>query len=151
MNAVDIMSSPVQTVRAAATVVDAANIMLDRNISALPVMNERDRLVGIMSHSNFFLHPIRDPGMQGTVFELFGNVVSEENLNNLADVLGRIFVSSVMSSPVVTVRTETPLDEVVRIMNQRRIKRLPVVHGDEVVGIVTRHDFLRLASTGRNS
>ena len=65
------------------------NIMLDRNISALPVVNDRDHLVGIMSHSNFFLHPIRDPGMHGTVFELFGKVVTEGNLDRLAEMLAQ--------------------------------------------------------------
>ena len=151
MNADEIMSFPVQTVRADATVVDAANIMLDRNISALPVVNDRDHLVGIMSHSNFFLHPIRDPGMHGTVFELFGKVVTEGNLNRLAEMLAQVPVSTVMSTPVVTIQEDTHIEDIVRIMEQRRLKRLPVVRGDEIVGMVTRHDFLRFATTGGHS
>ncbi len=148
MNASEIMSSRVYTIRADATVVDAANVMLDHNISALPVVNDRDKLVGIMSHSDFFLTPIRDPGMQGTVFELFGHVfVNKDNIGNLHSVLSRTFVSDVMSTPVVTAREDTPVEEIVRIMHQRRLKRLPVVRNDELVGIITRHDFVRLAAT----
>ncbi len=148
MNVTEIMSSPVHTVQVDASVVDAANIMLDLGISTLPVLNERRHLVGIVSHSNFFLHPIRDPGMQGTVFELFGKVVPEGNLDHLTDALARITIATVMAHPVVTVQENASINDVVRLMNQRRIKRMPVVRGDEVIGIVTRHDFLRLAATG---
>ena len=148
MDASDIMSNRVYTVRADATVVDAANIMLDHNISALPVVNDRDRLVGIMSHSDFFLTPIRDPGMHGTVFELFGHVVvNRNNIGDLHSALGDTLVSEVMSSPVVTVREGTQVEEIVRIMHQRRLKRLPVVRDDKLVGIITRHDFVRLVAT----
>ena len=148
MNASEIMSSRVYTIRSDATVVDAANVMLDHNISALPVVNDRDNLVGIMSHSDFFLTPIRDPGMHGTVFELFGNVfVNRDNIGNLHTVLSRTLVSDVMSTPVVTVKEDTSIEEIVRIMHQRRLKRLPVVRDNKLVGIITRHDFVRLAAT----
>ncbi len=148
MDASEIMSSRVYTVRADATVVDAANIMLDHNISALPVVNDRDHLVGIMSHSDFFLKPIRDPARYGTVFELFGHVVvNQDNIGDLHSALGDTLVSQVMSTPVVTVKEGTQVEEIVRVMHQRRLKRLPVVRDDKLVGIITRHDFVRLVAT----
>ncbi len=148
MDASEIMSSRVYTIRSDATVVDAANVMLDHNISALPVLNDRDRLVGIMSHSDFFLMPINDPAMRGTVFEIFGNIfVNRENIGNLHSVLSRTLVSDVMSTPVVTVKEGTQVEEIVSIMYRRRLKRLPVVRDEKLVGIITRHDFVRLAAT----
>ena len=56
-----------------------------------------------------------------------------------------------MSTPVVTIQEDTHIEDIVRIMEQRRLKRLPVVRGDEIVGMVTRHDFLRFATTGGHS
>ena len=147
MIARDLMTSPVITVAADATVGEAARLMLERNISALPVLNDRDRLVGIMSHSDFFLLPIHDPGMRGTVFELFGKVVNAGNIDHLTGLLATMRVSEVMSSPVTTITENANIEDVVRIMHQRRLKRIPVVRGDTLVGIITRHDFLRLTGT----
>ena len=150
MIASDIMSSPVRSLLNNATVVDAANSLMVHGISALPILNQADELVGIVTHSDFSLQPIRDPGMQGTLFELFGRiVVNERNINHLSSDLAGMPITSIMASPVTTITENTGMEEIVRIMHQRRLKRLPVVRGKTMVGIVTRHDFVRLvASTG---
>ena len=150
MIASDIMSSPVRSLPSSATVVDAANSLMEHGISALPILNEKDELAGIVTHSDFSLQPIRDPGMHGTLFELFGRiVVNERNIDHLSSDLSGMPITAIMASPVTTITEGTGIEEIVRIMHQRRMKRLPVVRGKTMVGIVTRHDFVRLvASTG---
>src|SRR5689334_23171264 len=51
-------------------------------------------------------------------------------------------VAEVMTSNPITIAEDTPLDEIVRLMERHNVKRFPVMRGDEIVGMVTRADFL---------
>ena len=65
MKVSDIMTSPVYTIRDRDTVGDAARLMADEGVSALPVLDDIGGIVGILSHTDFFLHPVRYPGGWG--------------------------------------------------------------------------------------
>ena len=144
MQARDIMTAPVFTVRDTATVGEAAALLAEHRISALPILDAQDRLVGILTHTDFFLHPIRYPGAEGSLFELLGSLVGPDNLEHAARELKRRSVRDVMSKPVTTIREDTPVSEIARIMIKEKRKRLPVTRDGMVVGIVCRHDFLKL-------
>lgn len=113
-----IMSSPVLHVAPHATVAQALRTMIDRDIGAVVVVDE-DSVVGVFTERDLTRHLLDD-----------------------ADLLARE-VGEVMSTPVTTV---SPSDEVVfifRLMTERGIRRLPVVDGGLLVGIVTERDLLR--------
>lgn len=141
MQTKDIMTQPVVSVRPDDTIALSIQLMLSKSISGLPVIDTGGCLVGIITEGDFlrrsetktqrkrprWLEILLGPGR-----------LAEEYVHTH----GRK-VAEVMTVGVSTVTEETPLDEVVTLMEKRRIKRVPVVRDDKVVGIVCRSNLLR--------
>jgi CBS-domain-containing membrane protein len=122
--------------------------MLQNKISGLPVVDAKGQLVGMVTEGDFLRR-----GELGTQrqrsrwleFLLGPGRLADEYVQSS----GRQ-VSQVMTPDPKTITPQTPLEEVVRLMEHHRIKRLPVVHDSKVVGIVSRANLLRaLASVAR--
>lgn len=147
MKARDIMSSRVVSIAPEATVLEAVNLMLQHHISGLPVVDKAGALVGIVTEGDFLRRA--ETGTQRKrprwlEFIVGPNTLAEDYVRSH----GRR-VEEVMTREPVTIGEDTSLDEVVRIMERRRVKRLPVVRGRQVVGIVSRANLLHaLASVG---
>ena len=109
---------------------EALRIMKDNKIRRLPVLNRHGKLVGIVSEKDL----LQASPSQATTLSIF-------ELNYL---LSRLTVKKVMTSPVITVDEQTPLEEAARIMVDNRIGGLPVVEGDELVGIITETDLFKI-------
>ena len=132
----DIMTSPVISVTPDSTVLAAVRIMLQRHISGLPVIEKGGELVGIVTEGDFLRRA--ETGTQRRRPRWLEYLVGP---GRLADEYTRSHgrkVYEIMTFGALTVTEDTPLDEVVRLMEKRQIKRLPVVRGNEVVGIVSR-------------
>ena len=143
MQAQDVMTTNVASIRKDATVREAATRLLERQVSALPVVDAKDRLVGIVSEGDL----VRRPEL-GTDVPRFGwlDVVGRDAAREYLKMHGSE-VRKVMTRPVVSVRRTTPLHEVARLLDRHRIKRLPVVEGGRLVGIVSRADLVRQLAT----
>jgi CBS domain-containing protein len=141
MRAHQIMTSQVITVEADTPIAAAAAIMLGRHVSGLPVVDGTGKLVGIVSEGDFlrrseigtqrkrnrWLQLLAGPGKSATEF------VHEQGRK----------VGEVMTPDPCTITEETPLPDIVQLMEKRNIKRLPVLRGDQIVGIVTRSNLLQ--------
>jgi CBS domain-containing protein len=147
MFARDLMTTPVITIREDATVAEAARLMLDRDISVLPVLNGSDRLVGILTHSDYGLSPKFRPLVEN-VYSLFGSSTTTHHLEETARQIGSKRVGDVMRRDVITVRQDDGIEHVARVMMRSQIHRLPVVDGGKLEGIITRHDLLKLIARG---
>lgn len=149
MRASDIMTRDVKTVAAEATIDEAVNILLSIRASGLPVLDAAGRLVGIVSESDF-LHRVeigtakRRP--RWIEFLLGPGEVAEAYVMSHSRKVG-----DVMTRDVVTVAANASLSEIVAVMDKRKVKRVPVVTGDELVGIVTRSDLLRALTACRQA
>lgn len=119
----DYMSASPVTVREAAPLRDAAQLMRQHLFRQLPVLDESGRLVGI----------ITDRDIRQTVG--FGKPLSEN-----------LTVSDVMTADPVTIPVSASLDETVRLLTEHRFGALPVVNGKKLVGIIT---YLGCASSAR--
>jgi CBS domain-containing protein len=140
MKVKDVMTSPVISVEPDASIWQAVRTMLQRHISGLPVIDKDGRLVGIVSEGDFLRRA--ETGTQRRRPHWLEFLIGP---GRLADEYTRTHgrkVSDIMTGDPLTVTEETPLEEVVRTMEKRRIKRLPVVRGNEVVGIVTRANLV---------
>jgi len=127
----DVMTAPVVCVFAATPVKEIAGILVDRKISAVPVLDEADRLIGIVSEADLIpLETGDDPRRHLRPWH-----PSEQFVARRAD--------EVMTRTVVTLPEEADASEAARLMLERHIKRIPIVSGDRVVGIVSRRDLLR--------
>jgi CBS domain-containing protein len=132
MKVAEIMSRAVVTVRPDAGIKDAARLLVEGELSALPVVDEKGRLVGIVSEAD--LLPIEnrpDPRSQAT--PLLPTAGSAPKT-----------VAEVMTREVVVVNANTEVSRAARIMLDRGIKTLPVVRGQRLVGIVSRRDLVRV-------
>ena len=141
MNASDVMTRTLLSVRPDATVAEAIRTMLDNRISGLPVIDEAGRLVGILTEGDLlrrgetgterqrsrWLEILMGPGrLAGEYVRTHGRKIGE-----------------VMTRDVVSVTLDTPLKEVVELMERHRVKRVPVLDGEVLVGILSRADLLR--------
>jgi len=150
MNAGDIMSARVVSIAPDATVLEAIQLMLDKHISGLPVIDKSGALVGIVTEGDFLRRA--ETGTERKrprwlEFLLGPRRLADEYVHTHARKVGEV-----MTDEPVTIEEATPLDEVVKIMERRRIKRLPVMRGSQVVGIVSRANLLHaLASLGRGA
>lgn len=146
MQAQDVMTTSVATVGAGAPVQEAARLMLERRISALPVLDDRDRVVGIVSEGDLVRRTELGTGAARSWWLRLLAVPAE---NAAADYLKThgVTVADVMTRPVVGVRRTTPLREVARLLEKHRIKRVPVLEAGRLVGIVSRADLVRRLAT----
>jgi CBS domain-containing protein len=145
MRAHQIMTRTVISVTPETKIVDAANTMLQKHISGLPVVDATGKLVGIVSEGDFirrseigtqrkrgrFLKFILGPGKEAADF------VHEHGRK----------IGEIMTPQPLTVTEDTPLDEIADLMEKNGVKRLPVMRADKIVGIVTRSNLLQAVAS----
>jgi CBS domain-containing protein len=140
MNASDVMTQSVVSIRPEASVLEAARLMLEHKLSGLPVVDADGDLVGIITEGDFLRRAEIDARHRRSRWIEFFTApgqLAEEYIQ----ASGRR-VQDVMS-PQVCVATEgTSLREVGQLIEARSVKRLPVMRGRDVVGIVTRADLM---------
>jgi len=141
MKVIDIMTSDVITVSPDTSVYEAADLLLGRRISALPVLNADGRLIGIISESDL----MRRGEIRSEKRSTWWRDLVKTDLRQASEFLrshGRR-VADVMSRDVVCATGRMPLREAVELMERHAVKRLPVLDGHRLVGIVSRSDLLR--------
>jgi CBS domain-containing protein len=148
MQVKDVMTSPVISVEPDSTVAQAVQIMLLRHISGLPVIDKTGRLAGIVTEGDLLRRA--ETGTERRRPRWLEFLLGP---GRLADEYTRTHgrkVSDIMTAEPLTVTEETPLGDVVTLMEKRRIKRVPVLRGQEVVGIVSRANLIHaLAGVAR--
>jgi CBS domain-containing protein len=140
MKAMDVMTRTIISVGPNATVLQAARLMLQHHISGLPVINEAGQLVGILSEGDFLRRRETDTQRQRPRWLEFlmgpGRIAEDYTHSHGTK------VSEVMTAEVRTVGEDASLEKVVELMERHRIKRVPVVRGREVVGIISRANIM---------
>ena len=140
MRAYEIMTPQVISVGPETAVTDAAQLMLRHHISGLPVVDARGHLIGIVSEGDFLRRA--ETGTQHRRGRWLSYLAGAGRAAvEFAHENGRR-VGEIMTANPLTVTEDTPLDDVVQLMESRNVKRLPVMRQDQLVGIITRSDFL---------
>ncbi len=116
----DIMSRTVTTISPKQTLLEAIQILVCKEISGMPVVNADGKMVGIITEKDLL------------------NFVFSGNLKNTA-------VEDVMTKDVVSFSPEDDVDAIALVIGQDRFRRVPIVEGGAVVGIVSRRDIIRAA------
>ena len=148
MQARDLMSTPVITTRLDATVGDAADIMLSQQISCLPALDDNRRLVGILTHTDFGLHHKFLP-MVNNLYSLLGTWTSVKTLEESVLKVQNRKVKDVMKHPVVTIQEDAMISDMTEVMLRKGVNRLPVMREETLIGIITRHDLLKLVAPAK--
>jgi len=120
MIASDIMTRKVYTIHPEASAQEAAQLLSQYRISGLPVVNADNKIIGMVTEAD---------------------IISKVHRDGLC-------VADIMSHKVVAVTEETPVGEIASLLTERKIKRVPVVNGDRLIGIVSRGDIVHAVAEG---
>ncbi len=141
MKAAEVMTTSVVTVRSAATVAEAADLMLEHGVSGLPVIDANGHIVGIVTEGDFLRRA--ETGTERRRSRWLEFLLGPGRLANEYVHSHARKVEEVMTRDVVTVSESTPLEDVVTVMERRRIKRVPVLTGGKIVGIISRANLVQ--------
>jgi len=143
MRVKDVMTSNVITVQPRTSLKEVANLLVDRRVSGLPVVDGDGTVVGVVSEGDILVKE-RDrhgpPSLLGHLLDWDDGERARHDARDAADA---------MTAPAVTIRPTRPISEAASVMLDRCVNRLPVVdnHG-RLVGIVTRADLVRAFARG---
>ncbi|MET9657440.1 CBS domain-containing protein [Streptomyces sp. NPDC006510] len=125
----DLMTDDVVSVISLTSFKEVAKLLAQHDISGMPVLDDEDRVVGVVSESDLLSRQAAGHPDAGTTAPSGAECTAAE----------------IMSTPAVTVHAEESAPEAARLMARSGVERLPVVDDeDRLVGIVTRRDLLRL-------
>ena len=145
MRAHQIMTRTVVTVAPETTIRDAADIMLRRHVSGLPVIDAAGKLVGIVSEGDFLRRS--EIGTQRKRGRWLTFILGPgEGATSFVREYGRK-VSDVMTRDPLTITEDTTLEEIVQTMERNNVKRLPVMRGEALAGIVSRANLLQAVAS----
>jgi acetoin utilization protein AcuB len=123
----DRMTSDLIAITPVTTFPESFRIMRERGIRHLPVVDDREKLVGIVTQTDL-LHASPSAATTLSVFEM-------------SYLLANLHVREVMSSPPITVSEDAPLEEAARLMVEKKIGCLPVMRDGDLVGMLTETDI----------
>ena len=142
MRAIDVMTSEVISVDENATVAAIARLLAERGISAVPVVDKDNRVIGMVSEGDL-LHRAET----GTEQRRSWWLDMMASTNKLADDYIKSHsgkVKDVMTRVVISVTETTPVADIALLLETNRIKRVPVVRDGKLVGIVSRANLVRV-------
>jgi CBS domain-containing protein len=140
----EIMVAPVVVVKEETSLEDIARTMLEHGIGGVPVVDARGKLSGIVTESDFAAKERGIPFSLVRAPQLFGNWLGPSGLEHVYRAARSMTAREIMQSCVITVTEDDSLERVLQFMMRHDINRVPVVRDGVPVGIVTRHDLLRL-------
>jgi len=124
------MSHPVITVSPKTPMQEAHKLMRDENIRRLPVVDQRGKMIGIVSESDFLHASPSD--------------VSSLSVWEMNYMLSKVTVEKIMTRAVISTHNDTPIEEAARTMVDNKIAGLPVLKDGELVGIITETDLFKV-------
>ncbi len=146
----EIMTEPVISVKAETSLKEAAEILDDNSFSGMPVVDDEDRLIGILSETDIWRftqqiigQPLRDPHQVFTKSKEVLHVDITHRGVEVIELVASTTVETLMTTEVISVTEDTPVYEVSRLMEENDINRVPVVDAQKrLKGIITRADLI---------
>ena len=120
----DIMSTNVVTVSPDTTILEATNILVKHNITGLPVVDKKNRLLGIVSEKD--------------LLRLTYGLKTRSYASNDSPKT----VQEVMTKEIVTFDEDDSLSDIIKCLMENNFRRVPILSGDKLVGIISRKDLL---------
>jgi CBS domain-containing protein len=134
----DVMTKGVISISKYESVMYVADILSEKSISGLPVVDKENKVVGIITQADILsmVGVGREHTFKDLLKYMLGEKLPERRIGD--------HVGDIMTAPAITIRPEANIAEAVKIMDDKRIRRLTVVDGDhKLIGIITRADILK--------
>ena len=142
MTAAEVMTQSPVTVRRTASILDAIRLMLEQQISGLPVVDDEGGLAGVLTEGDLLRRA--EIGTERRTSKWLSILRGpHREAEDYVRTHGRR-VDEVMTTAVVSVTEDASLETIASMMEKKRIKRVPVVNGSRLVGIVSRADLMRV-------
>lgn len=140
----EIMTTKIITVTPETAVSELAQILATSNIGGAPVVDEEGRLLGVVTESDLIdqTKKVHIP----TVVAILDSLIFLERPDKMEKEIRKIagtVVGDIYSKNPVTVEEETPLDEIATIMAKKHVHTLPVMRGEQLVGVIGKGDIIR--------
>lgn len=137
----DVMSRDVIAISKYSDIDEAARLLSENRISGLPVVDKENLVIGVISEADILSvaglkegHTFKD-----ILRHVLGEPLPERKRGNI--------VGDIMTSPAITTRPDVDIRDVARVLDERRIKRLPVVDDkNRLIGVISRADIVRAIS-----
>lgn len=143
MQVSEFMTKNVISCKESNTVEEAAKLMCENGFSVMPVVSEDNELVGILTQSDFIGKDANIPHALASIKSMFGQNFYFGDIENIYKESKVQKLSEVMTQNVKTIRADQTLSDVVTLMSHDKLKRIPVVDGKKLIGIITRKDLLK--------
>ena len=135
----DVMSTHVMAVREGASYKEIANMLHEQRISAFPVIDEDNKVIGVVSETDL----LAKQALEGTLPRVVGRIAGQRERSRVM----AVSAADLMTRPPVTIGPDEPVTRAARLMYSAHVKRLPVTSADgTLIGIVTRSDVLSVYS-----
>ncbi len=144
MQVQDVMTKAVITVKADDRIPQIAKLLTENHIAGAPVVDEEGKLIGVVTEGDL-LHKETNPrlpdfvGILGAIIYYRGIKRYNDDFRKLLAVTAR----EIMTAKVITIGKEATIEEAAEIMLASSVKRLPVMDGDKMLGIISRSDIVK--------
>jgi CBS domain-containing protein len=140
----EIMTTPVITVKPETTVRELADILAQNKISGVPVVDDQDRMLGMVSEADVI---VQDADLHFPYYiQFLESVIYLQSVHKFEERFRKAFgskVSQIMTEEVISASPDETVREVATLMADRNVNRVPVTENGRLVGIVTRGDIVR--------
>lgn len=138
------MTTKVITVTPQTTVSELAQLLTENNINGAPVVDSNNTLIGVVTENDLVYQQkkVHIP----TVINILDSVIyleSQEKMREEMQKITGVTVNEIYTKNVKTVNTSTPLEDIATIMAEKKIHTIPVVEGDQLVGVIGRRDIIK--------
>lgn len=144
MKAKDIMTKEVITVGADEKVENVVKLLMEYNITGLPVVDESKHIIGIITEGDLIYrsNELKMP----RYLSILDSYIFFENPNNLEKQIKKMIgyvVRDVMTEKVITGDIEDTVEKLANLMTNHKVNRIPIVENGVLVGIVSRRDIIK--------
>ena len=145
IKAKDIMTRKVITVSPQMEIIEAANLLLEKRINGVPVVDTAGELVGILCQSDLIAQQKSIPIPSFfTLLDGYISLTTSKRMDKEVEKIAATKVAEAMTTDPVTVDPETDIEKIAALMVGKNYHTLPVVDGSKLVGIVGKEDVLRI-------
>lgn len=143
MKVSDVMTREVATLAPEQTLEEAAQVLIKRGVSGVPVVNG-GKVVGMLSERDLLETKVVPTPPR--YLELLGGIIYLDDVGEFQRRLKKtvaVRVEEIMTRDVISLQADAPLEDAIRLVLEQGINRIPVLEDGRLVGIVTRNDILR--------
>jgi CBS domain-containing protein len=135
----DFMTRQVVTITPDATFLAAAQLMLEHRVGGLPVVDASGRMIGVFSESDL----LREEAKGDDCSPWLQMMIAPDGRSAEPLRLDTRKVGDAMTREPITIASDASIDQACRMLHERRLRRLPVVEGGKLIGVISRADLVR--------